>query len=66
MRSIRTALLLMILPLVACCSYAQPSPGYLDVRTGCAVVGARQTMVGSQVVMDVSATGCLDPDVAAR
>lgn len=56
----------MILPLVACCSYAQPSPGYLDVRTGCAVVGARQTMVGSQVVMDVSATGCLDPDVAAR
>lgn len=46
----------------ASCSSATSSSGDLDTRTGCAVVTASPTTVGSQVVMDVRATGCRAPD----
>ncbi|MHA6783166.1 hypothetical protein ACVGOW_19530 [Pseudonocardia saturnea] len=66
MTSIRTALCLSLPIIIALifagCSPASPSSGDLDTRTGCAIVTAKPTMVGSQVVMDLRATGCHGPD----
>lgn len=66
MTSIRTALCLSLPIIIALifagCSSAASSSGDLDTRAGCAVVTASPTMAGSQVVMDVRATGCRGPD----
>jgi hypothetical protein len=67
MRPIRVAplatLLLIVLPLISC-TERPSSSGDLNVHAGCDAVNARQTMVGPQVVMDVRAAGCRDPDGA--
>lgn len=66
MTSLRTALCLSLPIIIALifagCSSAASSSGDLHTRAGCAVVTASPTMAGSQVVMDVSATGCHDPN----
>lgn len=64
--SLRVALCLALLITAALsfagCAPASSSSGDLQMRAGCAAVTASPTMVGSQVVMDVSATACHDPD----
>ncbi|MBW0108378.1 hypothetical protein I4I84_06460 [Pseudonocardia sp. KRD-182] len=66
MTSLR-AVLCLALPITVAlsftgCASASSSSGDLDTRAGCALVSASSTMAGSQVVMDVTATACHDPD----
>lgn len=62
MTSIRAAICLSLPITIALifggCSSAASSSGDLDIRTGCAIVTATPTMVGAQVVTDVTASGC--------
>lgn len=44
------------------CSRLSTSTGDLDLRTGCSFVVAERIMVGSDVVVDVQASDCRNPD----
>jgi hypothetical protein len=58
----RVVTILVVAILLAGCSRLPTSSGDLDLRTGCPFVVAQRAMVGSDVVMDVQASSCRNPD----
>lgn len=54
--------IVMAILLTVGCSRLSMSTGDLDLRTGCSFVVAERIMVGSDVVMDVQASDCRNPD----